>query len=253
MQNLIHTLGDDPMKRLRLAPAAFLVFALMVTFAAPRQLAGQDEKTPYPSMAPVDQYLMEREAEIALARSAAPEDITRDATVLALGRQGYEVAVQGKNGFVCVVERSFMASFESPEFWNPKNRSPDCYNPAAARSVLPVIKKRAQMVLAGLSKEQMVKYAKAAKANKEFPPPDPGAMAYMMSKQAYLSDKGITADGAHTIAHVMFFIPTTDAESWGANSAQSPMILLQQSPESPTTVFIVAVGKWSDGTPAPLQ
>ena len=231
------------------------VVGLVLTFAvaAPLKAHGQDSKNPYPNMAPLDQYLMDRDAEIALARSAAPEDITRDATILVLGRRGYETAVEGKNGFVCVVERSFMAPFENPEFWNPKNRSPDCYNPPAARSVLPVIKNRAQMALAGLSREQMIKNAKTAKANKEFPPPEPGAMAYMMSRQAYLSDKGITADGAHSLAHVMFFIPSTDAETWGANSAQSPMILLQQNAESPTTVFIVAVGKWSDGTPAPLQ
>jgi hypothetical protein len=57
-------------------------------------------------MAPLDQYLMvDRDAEIAMARSAAPEAISRDAYVLVLGRHGYETAVKGKNGFVCVVER----------------------------------------------------------------------------------------------------------------------------------------------------
>jgi hypothetical protein len=49
-------------------------------------------------MAPVDQYLMERNAEILLARSAAPDSISSDATVLILGRQGYETAVEGRNG-----------------------------------------------------------------------------------------------------------------------------------------------------------
>jgi len=66
----------------------------------------QDAKAPYPTMAPPDQYLMERNAEIALARSAAPESISRDAEVLVLGRHGYESADKGKNGFVCMVERS---------------------------------------------------------------------------------------------------------------------------------------------------
>jgi len=108
------------------------------------------------------------------------------------------------------------------------------------------------MVLAGLSKEQMIDKLKASKAKGEIPRFEPGGMAYMMSKQAYLTDAGITQDGAHSLAHVMFFIPSTDAESWGANSPQSPIALLQQAPESPTTVFIVAVGKWSDGTPAPI-
>jgi len=241
------------MTRNKATAAASLIVALIFAFGALPQLRSQNNETPYRTMAPLDQYLMaDRNAEIALARTAAPEDIARNATILVLGRHGYETAVAGKNGFVCLVERSFMAPFESREFWNPKNRSPDCYNPPAARSVLPVIKKRAEMVLVGLSKEQIIENAKAAKAKKEFPPPEPGAMAYMMSKQAYLTDAGITQDGAHSLAHVMFFIPSTDAESWGANSPQSPIALLQQTPESPTTVFIVAVGKWSDGTPAPI-
>jgi hypothetical protein len=53
-----------------------------------------------PNMAPLDQYMMERDAEVALARTAAPEDISRDATVLVMGWHGYETAVEGKNGFV---------------------------------------------------------------------------------------------------------------------------------------------------------
>src|SRR6202034_4328045 len=69
-------------------------------------------KEPYPRMAPLDQYLMERKAEIAMARSAAPESVSRDADVMVLGRHGYETAVKGKNGFVCVVERGWMGPFD---------------------------------------------------------------------------------------------------------------------------------------------
>jgi len=80
--------------------------------------------------------LMEKNAEIQLARSAAPDSISRDATILVLGRQGYETAVEGKNGFVCMVGRGWMAAFDSPEFWNPKVRAADCLNPQAARSII---------------------------------------------------------------------------------------------------------------------
>ena len=102
-------------------------------------------------MAPVDQYLMERNAEILPARSAAPVSISSDATILVLGRQGYETAVRGKNGFVCMVERSWMAAFDSPEFWNPKVRRAECLNRQAARSMLPIADLRTRMVLAGHS------------------------------------------------------------------------------------------------------
>jgi hypothetical protein len=56
-------------------------------------------------MVAIDRYLMEKNAEIQFARSAAPDSVSRDATILVLGRQGYETAVEGKNGFVCMVER----------------------------------------------------------------------------------------------------------------------------------------------------
>jgi hypothetical protein len=89
----------------------------------------------YPSMASIEQYLMpDRNAEIALARSAAPVSISGDAKILVLGWRGYETAIEGKNGFVCMVERSWTSPFNSAEFWNPKVRVPLCFNPAAARS-----------------------------------------------------------------------------------------------------------------------
>lgn len=62
---------------------------------------------------------MERGAEIALARSAAPESISRDAEVMVLGRHGYETAIKDKNSFVCMVERSWSAGIDDPDFWNP--------------------------------------------------------------------------------------------------------------------------------------
>ena len=93
-----------------------LVLVISVDFLVPKAAAQSDK---YPKMAPVDQYLMEKNAEILLARRAAPDCISSDATILVLGRQGYETAVRGKNGFVCMVERSSMAQFDSPEFCNP--------------------------------------------------------------------------------------------------------------------------------------
>lgn len=151
-------------------PSANFGIALLFAFGALAQMRAQDNKNPYPNMAPLGQYMIpDRQAEIALARSAAPEDISRDATILIMGRHGYETAVEGKNGFVCLVERAWLAPFDNPEFWNSKNRSPDCYNPPAARTVLPLIKMRTQMVLAGLSKEQIIEKLKTAKAKKQIP------------------------------------------------------------------------------------
>jgi hypothetical protein len=235
---------------------AFLIFVLATVLGSARWTYAQDAKALYPSMVPLEQYLMVRDAEIALARSAAPESISRDATVIVLRRHGYETAVEGKNGFVCDVERSWMGPFDNNlEFWNPKVRGAGCYNPQAARSVLPIAYLRAKMALAGLSPAQMADGMKAAYAKKELPPVEQGAMCFMMSKQTYLTDKGITSDGAHNMAHVMFFTSLMDTANWGANLDNSPILLNPQfngHPE-PVEVYMVLTGAWSDGTPAPLK
>jgi hypothetical protein len=127
------------MKRKKMHGILLSAFMLVASLSAPWPAAAQDAKQPYASMAPVEQYLMDRNAEIALARSAAPDAISRDATILVLGRHGYETAVEGKNGWVCMVERGWMAPFDSPEFWNPKIRGANRLNPPAARVVLPLV------------------------------------------------------------------------------------------------------------------
>lgn len=224
------------------------VLAAVVTFTLPGQAA--DAKTSYPKMAPLEQYLMpDRNAEIALARSAAPPAISGDAKILVLGSQGYETAVEGKNGFVCVVERGWMSPEDSPEFWNPKIRGPICFNPPAARSILPITYFRTQLVIAGKSKAQIMEACKEAFASKQLPPLEPGAMSYMMSKDAYLTDQG-----DHNLAHLMFYTPEMAGKMWGADLPNSPVMLGNQStPAEPVNVFIVSVGKWSDGTPAPVM
>src|SRR6516225_9406547 len=140
-----------------------IVVATVILLGATWHAIAQDAKVAYPSMAPLDQYLMEdRGSEIALARSAAPESISRDAEVLVLGRHGYETAIKGTNGFVCMVERSWTAPIDDPGFWNPKGRAPICLNAAAARSYLPRTIKKTDLILAGRTKAQMVEAIAAA-------------------------------------------------------------------------------------------
>ena len=218
-------------------------FALIVMLGAAWQAHAQDTKTPYPAMAPVDQYLIaDPNAEIVLARSAAPESIARDAEVMVLGRHGYEIAAKGKNGFVCLVERSWTAPIDDPNFWNPKLRGPLCLNAAAARTYLPLTIKKTEWILAGQSKAQMFESLKTALDKKELPMQEPGAMCYMLSKQQYLGDSA-----ARWHPHVMFFVPQTEDVAWGANLAGSP-VLANDDPEDRLTIFMVPVGKWSDGT-----
>jgi hypothetical protein len=233
----------------RFAAVAVLVFVFTMICEA-RDVRSQEAKTKYPRMAPAEEYLMtDRDAEIALARSAAPESISHDATILVLGRHGYETAVEGKNGFVCVVERGWMSPADAPEFWNPRIRGPICFNPPAARSVLPTTYKRTEMVLAGKTKAEIIEGNKALFERGELPALEPGAMSYMLSKGAYLTD-----NDDHNLAHLMFYTSLLDGAVWGADLPKSPVMLIPQfKGAQPIDVFIVPVGRWSDGTAAPVM
>ena len=74
---------------------------LLLLFSAPpiqAQSAAAGRTGPRP--------LLPREREISLARSAAPAEVSREATVMILTERGFEVAEQGTNGVTCVVNRS---------------------------------------------------------------------------------------------------------------------------------------------------
>jgi hypothetical protein len=232
------------MKRKILRTIALSIFALVLMLPTARQAPAQQAKTPYPNMAPLDQYLMERSAEITLARSAAPPSISQDAEVMVLGRHGYETVAKGKNGFVCIVERAWTSGIDEPDFWNPKQRGPICLNPPAVRSYLPQTILKTESILAGRSKAQMFEDLKAALDKKKLPPPESGAMSYMMSKQGYLNDRA-----GHWHPHLMFFLPPTEAAAWGADLPGSP-IIRSDDLQGRMTVFMVPVGHWSDGTDA---
>lgn len=226
--------------------AATTIVLFLICSAAPHTAQAQDAKTPYPQMAPLDQYLIaDRNAEIELARSAAPDAIAREAEVMVLTRHGYEVAVQGSNGFVCIVERGWTADSDDPNFWNPKLRGPLCLNPAAARSYLPLTIRKTDLVLAGKTKAEMFAGIEEGFEKKQLPAIEPGAMAYMLSKQGYLSDSV-----GHWHPHVMFWVPEVEPAVLGANVAGSPVLASSEHLDHLTVIFI-PVARWSDGTADP--
>ena len=217
-------------------------FALPVVLGIACQAIAQGAATTYTKMAPVDQYLMaDRAAEIALARTAAPESISRDAEVLVLARHGFETAVKGTNGFVCIVGRGWTSAAD-PDFWNPKVRVPMCVNAPAARSYLVRVTKETEWGLAGRTQAQINEAIPAAVASKELPAMEPGAMCYMMGKEGYGGDVA-----PHWPSHLMFFYSDTDAAIWGANLPGSPVIAVAD-PAEHLTQFAIPVQKWADGT-----
>ena len=221
-----------------------VMIAMFAVLGSAYGAMAQDAATTYTKMAPVDQYLMaDRDAEIALARTAAPESISRDAEVQVLGRHGFETAVKGKNGFVCIVGRGW-SSAADPDFWNPKVRVPMCVNAAAARTYFLRVAKITDLALAGRTLSQVNDAIVAALARKELPPMEPGAMCYMMGKQGYGGDSA-----PHWPAHLMFFYSDTDPAIWGANLPGSPVIAIAD-PLEHLTQFVIPTQRWSDGTEA---
>jgi hypothetical protein len=222
---------------MRISSAGITMSAFLLA-AAPASAAGAPPPTP--AMAPLAQYLMPRDAEIALARSAAPPSISNDAEVQILTASGYEVAAKGTNGFVCLVERAWESGFDDPDFWSDKVRGPICFNPAAVATVVPSHLERTNWALAGVSRDEMRTRAKTSPlANTA---PAPGAMCFMMSKDGVLSGAG-----GHWHPHLMFYYASSVASAaWGANLPGSPVLGGPGDPE-PVSTFMVTVPRWSDG------
>jgi len=213
----------------------------------------EDAKPSFPVMAPIPQYLeATASAEIALARTAAPPSISGDASVLVLGKHGYETAAEGKNGVVCLVWRAWSAGpgatgDDDRDFWNPKLRIPICYNPAGARSVLPAYLESTKWAFAGASKADIKERTRVQLASHQMAAPESGSMAFMMGRA------GGFADGHHWPPHIMLFFPPISSADWGAGLHGVPISADQEEPEPNITTFNVLVPMYSDGTPAPVK
>ncbi|HEY1646673.1 MAG TPA: hypothetical protein VGF96_01730 [Terracidiphilus sp.] len=238
-------LSENQMRRNNIRITVFALGAL-VALSTPICPRAQVEKTPFSNMAPLDQYLIpDEKAEIALARSAAPASISDKAEVMVLRRDGYATAVKGSNGFTCIVERSWAKASDESDFWNPKMRAPICFNPQAAQTFLRIFLMKTELALKGKSKTEIAATIASALDKKELPALEPGAMCYMMSKQQYLGDRDKSWH-----PHLMFFVAGDAAKSWGADAEDSPLIAAND-PEERVTIFMLVVGRWSDGTLGP--
>ena len=202
------------------------------------------QSEPYPAMAPLDQYLMAETDEIALARSAAPKAVSDEAEVMVLRKEGFVTVAKGTNDFLCLVERGWAGDSSFADFWNPRQRAPICFNPAAAKTYAPIFLMKTSLALAGKSKKEIVAATSAALDKKLLPTLAPGAMCYMMSKQQYLND-----EDKSWRPHLMFFVQGDEAKSWGANVHGSP-VMAANVPEERVTIFMITAAHWSDGSPA---
>lgn len=234
-----------------------ILFVALATLAVLGTALSGAAQTPalYPAMAPLGQYLMaDRQSEIDLARSAAPRSISDHATVWVLDAHGYETAVRGTNGFTCEVDRSWTKAFDDDNFWNPRVRTPICFNGPASRTVLPYTIFATKLALAGATEAQIRERLTAAVAAKQLPFPENGSMAYMMSKDQYIDDH-VRAWYSHVMIYTPLALGANAGESWGADRKNSPVVydtshLLWPQPWA---LFFIPVAHWSDGTSAPIM
>ena len=246
--NCAYNRGLPTYQKSRMLPRIVLHSAFLVALFVTAASAARAETEAYPSMAPLEQYLMPEADEIAFARSAAPKSISDTAEVMVLKKDGYATAVKGTNGFVCFVERGWAGpTVDFPDFWNPKQRAPNCFNAQAAKTFAQVYLLKTRLVLAGKSKREILQATDAAFARKQLLPPAPGAMCYMMSRDQYLNDRDKSWH-----PHLMFLVPGDVAKNWGANLDGSPL-MAANDPEEHATIFMMVADHWSDGTPAPAM
>ena len=207
------------------------------------QLAAQ--RGPKPDVAPF--FIADHDAEIRLARTAAPPSISDSATVLVLERTGYVEAARGSNAFTCAVIRSLGGSLDRPGLWNPRISSPHCFNPPAARTVMPTLLKQTAWLLSGESASEVAARIERAYANRELSPPASGSMAYMLSPSQVLNESG-----SHGLPHLMFFYDKTQpASTWGAGDAGSPVLNdAAADAHAPFLTLFILVRQWSNGASA---
>jgi hypothetical protein len=190
---------------------------------------------------PIADYLMPRDAEIALARSAAPPVIADRASVKVLTKTGYEVASQGDNGAVCLVMRGFSGPTYTPAafrglVYDPTVHSPICFAAPAARTVLPYYELRTRLAMAGRSPDQIAEALQAAYVKGELPRRDGAAFAYMFSAHQHLGP-GIGA----WRPHVMVFVPYADAATVGATPFGDALPQVTDDAGTPFAVVVIPV------------
>jgi len=221
------------MKNLRVAIAFLLAASGAATVLA------QNPKYP-----PLSKYMMTPDAEIGLARSAAPESVSAHATVKILTTSGYKVAAQGDNGFICLVMRGWSAPTYTPAqfrdlVYDAAVRAPICFNPPAAREVLPYYELRSKLGMEGKTPDQISESVQAAYSKGELPRREEVSFAYMWS-----ADQNLGTGIGHWHPHMMIFAPYYDNSLLGNNEFGSP---LPQSSDDAGTPFAVVVIPVDDG------
>ena len=215
-----------------------LIFALVSLLASLDAAAVWAQGAKYP---PLSEYMMAQDAEVALAKSAAPDKVSAHATVQALTASGYKVVTQGDNGFVCMVLRGWAAPTFTPArfvdlVYDASVRAPICFDPVASRTVLPYYELRTKLGMQGKDPEAIARGVTMAYALGELPKREGVAFAYMWSAHQHLGP-GIGA----WRPHMMVFAPYYTNAMLGGNEFGGPAPQLSDDAGTPFTVVVIPV------------
>ena len=194
-----------------------------------------------PKYPPLSEYMMAPDAEVALARSAAPEKVSAHATVKILTASGYKVAAQGDNGFVCMVMRGWAApTFTPAQFrelvYYSKLRAPICFDPVASRTVLPLQELRAELGMQGKDPDGIAAGVAMAYALGKLPKMEGVAFAYMWSAH---QDLGPGVGAWHP--HMMVYAPYYENSMLGGNEVGGSLPCVSDDAGTPFTVVVIPV------------
>ena len=213
-----------------------LMLVFLMTGLSAASILAQNAKYP-----PLSEYMMPRDAELSLARSAAPANISDRATIKVLTTSGYQVARAGDNGFVCLVMRGWSAPTYTPVpfrdlVYDAKVRAPICFDREAARTVLPYYELRSQFGMAGKTPDQIAEGLQAAYVKGELPQRGGVSFAYMWSADQHLAS-GI----GHWHPHLMVFCPYYKNSMLGGNESGGPLPQVTDDAGTPFAVVVIPV------------
>ena len=192
----------------------------------------------YPALS---EYMMPRDAEVALAGSAAPRNISDRATIKVLTASGFQVARDGDNGFVCIVMRAWSAPTYTPAqfldlVYDATVRAPICFDPEASQTVMPYYEMRTKLGMEGKSPAQIAEGIQAAYARGALPKRETVSFAYMWSAHMHLGP-GI----GHWHPHMMVFSPYYKNSMVGGNEFGSPLPQVSDDAGTPFAVVVIPV------------
>jgi hypothetical protein len=216
------------------------LLTLLFTFAANCSSAWA-QKAQAPKHPPLSEYMMPRDAEIALAKSAAAANISNRATIKVLTSSGFQVVHKGDNGFACMVMRGWSAPTFTPVplrelVYDTKALAPICFDPAAVRMVMPYYELRTKLGMEGKTPDQIAEGIQAAYAKGQLPKREGVSFGYMWSAHMDLG-----GGAGHWHPHMMVFSPYYENSMLGGHEFGSPLPFVSDDAGTPFAVVLIPV------------